>query len=51
MVNRVSDVLAERFSQDPLKLNFANNILLEPENINYPSMTLAMPTLFEYSSQ
>ena len=51
MVNRVSDVLAERISQDSLKLNFASNILQELENINYPSMTLAMPTLFKYSSQ
>ena len=35
-----------------LKLTFANNILLE--KINYPSMTLIIPTLFEtkkYSSQ
>ena len=46
---KVSYVLAKRFSQD---LTFANNILLE--KINYPSVTLVIPKLFEtkkYSSQ
>ena len=33
------------------KLTFANNILLELEKINYPSMTLAVPTLFETRKQ
>ena len=29
------------------KLTFASNILMELEKINYPSMTLVMPTFFE----
>ena len=47
----VSYVLAERFNQDLLE-TFANNVLLELENITDPSITLL--TLFEiekYSSQ
>ena len=45
--------ITERFSQDPLETYFANNIL-DLEKINYPSMTLIIPTLLKnkvYSSQ
>ena len=54
-MNKVSgDVFAERFSQVPLETYFCKQHPLEAWKVNYPFMTLAMPTLFEtkkYSSQ
>ena len=44
-MHKVSYVLPKIFSQDTLETFFAKNILLELERINYPSMTLIMPTL------
>ena len=43
-MHKISYALAKRFSQDPLKLTFANKILLE--KINYPSVTLIIPKTF-----
>ena len=52
-MNKVSDVLSQKFTQDPLLLQnlytFANSILLELEKINYPSMTLVMPKGFTFT--
>ena len=45
IMHKVSYVLPKIFSQDTLETFFAKNILLELERINYPSMTLIMPTL------
>ena len=54
IINKVSDVLAENLVKIHQNLTFPNNILLELEKINYPSMTLGVPTFFgnkKYSSQ
>ena len=46
-MRKVSYMLAKDLVKIHEKLTFDNNILLEFEQINQPSMTLIMPTLFE----
>ena len=50
-MNKVSDLLSERFSQNPLETYFCKQHPPGAEKINYryPSMTLVMPKSFTFT--